>query len=57
MFTTEWKCDDRSKGASKIGKGDEGALFRLWRPPETLDQILTENGRSEYGGSENGRSE
>ena len=52
MFTTEWKCDDGSKGASKIGKGDEGALFRLWRPPETLDQILIENGQSENRRSE-----
>lgn len=34
MFTTQWKCDHRAEGASKIRKRDKGALLRFRRPPE-----------------------
>ena len=43
MFTTQWKCDDRSKGASQIRKGDKGALLRLRRPPQIKSNQIKSN--------------
>ena len=65
IFTTQWKCDDRSKGASQIRKGDKGALLRLRRPPDIVQKYWWLFWRKKISGSyknwklldENGLSE